>query len=190
MASPTKKQQIMEAAAQLFRDKGYSATSMRDLAQAVHLQASSLYNHISSKQEILCEICFSNAQRFNAGIIAVEEKYSSAKDRVQALIHLHLDVATQDFTSITAFNDEWRHLDEPELSKFRQMRKEYEGRFLAILEDGMTNGEFRRMDTTVTLYTILSSLRWVYDWYKPGKKLSAEDVEQTIIQLILQGLEE
>ena len=59
-----KKTQILEAAAILFRDKGYSATSMRDLASVVDLKASSLYNHIKSKQEILREICFDNANRF------------------------------------------------------------------------------------------------------------------------------
>ena len=69
----TKKEIIQEAAAHLFRDKGYSATSMRDLAEAVNLKASSLYNHISSKEEILRNICFDNAHRFISGMEEVEK---------------------------------------------------------------------------------------------------------------------
>ena len=72
MTPKPKKQIIQEAAVRLFRDKGYSATSMRDLADAVNLKASSLYNHISSKEEILKDICFENAHRFLDGMEEVE----------------------------------------------------------------------------------------------------------------------
>ena len=188
MIEVSKKQRIMEAAAQLFRDKGYSATSMRDLAQAVHLQASSLYNHIASKQEILREICFNNAHRFNAGIREVEQTFSHAPERVKALISMHLEIATRDFTSITAFNDEWRHLEEPHLTEFRTLRKDYENRFKAILIAGMEAGQFKSVDPTIALHTLLSSLRWVYDWYQPGKAQGLDEIEQTILTMLLDSL--
>lgn len=188
MSEKTKKQIILEAAAELFRDKGYPATSMRDLAQAVSLQASSLYNHISSKQEILREICFSNARRFLLGIDHIEQHHRSATARVAALIELHIQIATEDFTSITAFNDEWRHLEEPSLSRFREWRKQYEARFRRIIETGMENGEFRELDPQIALYTVLSSLRWVYDWYGPNRRLSAGKLSESIINIIMGGL--
>ncbi|MGH1436017.1 MAG: TetR/AcrR family transcriptional regulator [Lewinella sp.] len=185
----SKKQRIMEAAAKLFRDRGYSATSMRDLAKAVHLQASSLYSHINSKQEILKDICFQNAHRFLAGIEQIEQTGQPPREQIRQLIFLHLNVATSDATSITAFNDEWRHLEEPDLGQFIKLRKRYENRFLAIIQQGITEGTFKEIDPTISMYTILSSLRWVYDWYQAGKTTSIQDVGDQITLIVLAGIE-
>jgi TetR/AcrR family transcriptional regulator, cholesterol catabolism regulator len=98
-----KKQRILEAAARLFRDKGYSATSMRDLAGAVNLKASSLYNHIDSKEEILQEICLANASRFHQGMEQIRElPEDDPLGRLEALLKLHIRIATQDVTSVTS----------------------------------------------------------------------------------------
>ena len=185
----SKKQLIMEAAAKLFRDRGYSATSMRDLAKAVHLQASSLYSHINSKQEILKDICFQNAHRFLAGIEKIEKENRPPREQIRQLIFLHLEVATSDATSITAFNDEWRHLEEPDLGQFINLRKRYENRFLAIIQQGIAEGTFKDIDSTISMYTILSSLRWVYDWYQAGKTTSIQDIGEQITNIVLAGIE-
>ncbi|MEL6836483.1 MAG: TetR/AcrR family transcriptional regulator [Bacteroidota bacterium] len=185
----SKKQMIMEAAAKLFRDRGYSATSMRDLAKAVHLQASSLYNHIKSKQEILKEICFHNARHFLAGIEQIVQEEASPAQQLEALILLHLRVATSDATSITSFNDEWRHLEQPELEQFINLRKRYEAHFRDIIEKGIAAGDFRQVDPNIVMYTILSSLRWVYDWYRPERADSIEEIGQEIVSLVLKGLQ-
>jgi AcrR family transcriptional regulator len=188
MADKGKKEVILEAAALLFRDRGYSATSMRDLAQAVHLQASSLYNHISGKQDILREICFRNAQRYREGMKAVENQGGTPAQRIEELIALHLQIATEDTTSITAFNDEWRHLEEPALSEFVQLRKDYEARFKHIIEQGIADGSFQQVDPNYALYTLLSALRWVYDWYKPERAALLPGVQTSITRLLLDGL--
>lgn len=187
--SKTKKQIIFEAAALLFRDKGYSATSMRDLAEQVNLKASSLYNHIGSKEEILREICFANAGHFNQGMATVEAMEASAADKVRALIRMHINVATSDFTSVTAFNDEWRHLSEPHLSEFKALRRDYEKRFQTIIEAGIQRGEFKPLDSFTALYTIFSSVRWLYDWYKPERQVTPDQLYEQISTLLMSGLE-
>lgn len=184
----SKRDEIREAAARLFRDKGYAATSMRDLAGAVDIKASSLYNHFDSKEDILRQICFDNAQRFLAGLQEVESSAVSATEKLQALIGLHIRIATEDLTSITAFNDEWRHLNEPYLSEFKTIRRDYERRFQAIMEDGMNKGELRPMDPHIATYTLFSSMRWLYDWYKSGKRISTDDLQRDISALLMNGL--
>jgi AcrR family transcriptional regulator len=185
----SKKQMIMEAAASLFRDRGYAATSMRDLAKAVHLQASSLYNHISSKQDLLREICFQNAHHFLQGIEQIEASVDSPVQRIEKLIQLHLYIVTTDATSVTSFNDEWRHLNEPDLSKYIQLRKRYEQRFKAVLQSGIDQQVFRPVDAMVAMNTILSSLRWVYDWYQPERAESLPAIGDSITRMILGGLQ-
>ncbi len=186
--SKSKKQTILEAAAELFRDRGYVATSMRDLAEAVNLKASSLYNHISGKEEILQLICFQNAHRFLAGMKNVENQSTSYTDKVRSLIHLHIQIATEDFTSITAFNDEWRHLSEPELGKFKELRREYEQRFKNIIQEGIDAGEFADLEPTIALFTVISSVRWIYDWYKPNRTINLSQLEDQVASILLKGI--
>ena len=188
MAGKSKRQIILEAAARSFRDKGYQATSMRDLADAVNLKASSLYNHISSKEEILKDICFENAHRFLDGMEEVEVMPVTATEKVEALLRLHIRTATGDAASVMAFNDEWRHLTEPLLGEFMDLRKDYERRFLAILQSGMQAGQFQDIEPIIALHTLFSSIRWLHDWFQPGKKLSAAEVEEDMVRMVMKGL--
>lgn len=184
----TKRQVIFEAAAKLFRDKGYSATSMRDLAETVHLKASSLYNHIGSKEEILRDICFENAQRFHQKMEEVEQLDITATEKVKTLIRFHIHIATEDVTSVTAFNDEWRHLSEPHLSEFKALRRDYESRFQAIIEEGIRKGAFKNLNAFTALYTIFSSVRWLYDWYKPERNVTPDELYEQMATLLMSGL--
>lgn len=183
-----KRTEIREVAARLFRDKGYAATSMRDLAQAVDIKASSIYNHFESKEDILRQICFDNAEHFLEGLNTVEQSGGSAADKLRALIALHIQIAIEDITSIIAFNDEWRHLNEPHLSAFIAIRRDYERRFQAIVEDGIRNGELRPIHPHIATYTLFSSIRWLYDWYRSGKSISVEHLQRDISELLMNGL--
>lgn len=188
-ATLTRKETIYREAARLFREKGYRASSMRDLAQRVGLEASSLYNHIRSKEEILQDICFENAEKFLQGMTTVEMEGGSPPEQVEALIRLHIRIAIEAPTSITVFNDEWRHLSEPHISRFLGMRRNYEQRFLNILKRGIKHGLFRKVNPTTALYTLLTSLRWMHYWHHEEKSGSEEEVIQDMLQLLLGGLE-
>lgn len=184
-----KKQIVFEAAAELFMEKGYLAASMRELAERVGLeQASSLYNHLKSKEEVLRKICLENADKFISGISAVEQSNVSAPEQLKSLIHLHISIAVEDPTSVTVFNDECRHLSEPYLSDFLNKRKDYENRFKAIIISGIEKGLFKNIDATVALYTILTSVRWIHYWYKPERNVSVEKLEADVFTLLVEGL--
>ncbi len=185
----TKKELVFEAAGKLFMEKGYLAASMRELAERVGLeQASSLYNHLKSKEEVLRKICFDNAQKFINGISEIEKQPVSSSEKIKQLIALHIRVATEDITSVTVFNDEWRHLSEPYLSDFLALRRDYENRFKKIIDEGILSGEFKKTHSNVALYTILTSVRWIHYWYNEERDLGPKDLEKDIINLLLTGL--
>ncbi len=186
----TKKELVFEAAGKLFMEKGYLSASMRELAERVGLeQASSLYNHLKSKEEVLRKICFDNAHKFINGISEIEKQQVSSSEKIKQLITLHISVAIDDFTSVTVFNDEWRHLSEPYLSDFLALRRDYETRFKKIIDEGILGGEFKKTHSIVALYTILTSVRWLHYWYNQERELSREDLEKAITSLLLTGLE-
>ncbi len=182
------KENIYKTAAILFRDKGYKATSMRELAMAVGLEASSLYSHIKSKEEILQKICLENADRFTQKMTEVEASNDTDTDKMKALISYHVKVAIEDVTSVTIFNNEWRNLSEPHLSQFLEYRKNYEQKFMALIQNGMKNGEFATMDATVAFYMIFTSIRWIHYWYKPDRHVNQEELVGNVNFMILNGL--
>jgi AcrR family transcriptional regulator len=189
-----KKEAIYEAAAQLFREKGYKAASMRDLAERVDLKVSSLYSHIGSKEELLQKICFDNAQLFIEGMNLVERQDISTIEKIKALIALHVDIAVENPSSVTVFNDEWKHLTSDgaasNLSTFLRLRKEYENRFKEIINQGIKEGTLKKVNSNIALYTILTSVRWLHYWYKPARSIQPELLKEQIAGLLLNGLAE
>lgn len=181
-----KKEQIYLEAIRLFREKGYPSTSMRDLAQRVGLEPSSLYSHIRSKEEILQSICFDCANRFLEGMKAIMEDERKAHGRIRALIDLHITIAYDDPASITVFNDEWRHLSEPYLSDFLSMRKTYEQSLIEILKEGIDSGELITVKPEIAMYCILSALRWVH--LRHPETIDRQQLVDSIGNILLGGL--
>jgi len=183
-----RKEAIYAAAARLFREKGYPATTMRELASAVGLEASSLYAHISSKADLLEQICFAAARAFLSGIERVEQECSDPLTQIRELIALHVHIALEDPTSQTVFNDEWRHLPPDRLAEFLHMRRQYEQRFRAIIENGQQRGLIRSMDPQTILLTLLSGLRWIHSGrVQPGLS-DADRLSDGIATLLIQGV--
>jgi AcrR family transcriptional regulator len=183
-----KKDLIYKEAAKLFREKGYTASTMRDLAERVQLKASSLYSHIGSKEEILRKICFDNANHFVNGMEHVELMQTSSVEKIKTLLLLHIKAAIEDTTSVTVFNDEWRHLTEPNLGKFVMLRKDYENRFRKIIKEGIKKNELKKLDTEILLYSLLNAVQWLHYWYRPNRKIKTKDLENNIIVMLMDGI--
>src|SRR3954471_14961700 len=99
----TRKEQIFRKAAELFREKGYAASSMRDLAQLLGIEAASLYSHIKSKEEILRNLCFDMATEFRKSLEEVEKQDLSASERLRKGIIGHIQVMAKDLTASAVF---------------------------------------------------------------------------------------
>src|ERR1700754_1008182 len=107
----SRKEHIFRTAAELFREKGYVASSMRDLAQKLGIEAASRYSHIRSKEEILHNICFDMAAEFRKSLEEVEkQKNLTASERLRSGIIGHVQVMARDLTASAVFMNEHRHL--------------------------------------------------------------------------------
>lgn len=182
----SKKQIIVNAAADLFKDKGYKAASIRDLATKVGLEPSSIYSHIKSKEELLGEICMGCAMKFTEGMKQISNSDISAQNKVKTLIALHLNIAFDNLASITVFNDEWRYLPEPILSEFLVLRKDYEKKFKKILTDGKSEHVFYFEHTDIVFNVIIKTLSWSYSGVKKYKK---DELQQELTRFILHALD-
>jgi len=183
-----RKQQIIEKATQLFQKQGYAATSMRDLAGYIGIEAASLYSHIKSKEEILQTICFQMANDFFQSLEKIELEKLSADEKLKKAVISHVKVLTKDSAASTVFFSEWRHLSESYLKDFLTMRNNYENKFIQILIDGHKEGVFKKMDAKFTVLALLSSINWMPSWYKPEGKLTPEEIAENVTDVFINGL--
>jgi AcrR family transcriptional regulator len=183
-----RKEEIRSAAAKLFGEKGFAASSVRDIAQAVGLGAASLYNHMGSKDELLTSICFRCAESFSEGMERIDASENNPVEKIKRLVRLHIDIALHDKSSITVFNDEWKHLQEPFLSSFLQMRRSYETTYLRIISDGMQQQLLEKRDPRLVYQMILSSLRWLHQSGMKKLNVSEKEITEQILSLLIKGI--
>ncbi len=114
---PTRKQEIIQVAASLFKEKGYSAVSMRDIAQAMDIKAASLYNHISGKQEILSSLIVNVAEAFTSEMSQIISTSLTPIQKIKKVIEIHIDITVNYSENIATLNNDWMHLEGDELKK-------------------------------------------------------------------------
>ena len=186
----TRRLQIEEAASELFRERGYAATSVRDIAQALNLQGGSLYAHMASKEDVLWSIVIRAADRFNAqvGPIAADTSASPA-DRLADMIRAHIGVVTSIQQDAAVFLHEWRFLSLPRRAEMSARRDEYEQLFREVIGEGIGRGLFRAVDPRLTAAAILSALNGIATWYSPSGALSQAQIADQHADLFLHALE-
>jgi len=187
--SLSRKEQVIRKGAELFRIKGYAASSMRDLAQLLGIEAASLYSHIKSKEEILQNLCFDMAAEFRKSLEEVEKQKLTASEKLKKGIIGHIQVMAKDLTASAVFMNEHRHLSAPYLRDFLLLRINYINRFKEIIEDGIEKGEFKEnIDKKLAVMTLFSSLNWMPQWYDPYSHIVPEDLGQQLADMLINGL--
>lgn len=188
MKRSKRKNEIYSAAVRLFRERGYAAASMRDLAERVGIEASSLYSHISSKEEILRDICMDCSQMFEKGMEEVLAMDGTYLEKVNALMRLHFDIALHHPSSATVFNDEWKHLPEASLEKFIASRRTYEAAFRNIIKEGIAAGEFAQRSSKVVFNIIINSTKWLHNYPRKMSKQELDKFKKDIFSFIESGI--
>ncbi len=187
----SRKEQVIRSAAELFKEKGYAASSMRDLAQKLGIEAASLYSHIKSKEEILQTLCFDMAADFRESLEKVEKQNVSASEKLSLGIIGHVNVMARDLTASAVFMNEHRHLSNPYLRNFLLLRINYINRFKAIIEEGIAKGEFKKnIDTKLAVMTLFSSLNWMPMWYSPEGSIEPKELGQQLANMLVNGLKQ
>lgn len=179
---------ILQKAAAMFREKGFSATSMRDLAESVGIEAASLYNHIKSKNEILEAICFEVANRFNTNMDAIEASNQKSINKVETLLRFHIQQMVENYEEVYVSDREWKHLSDPYLSNFHNQRRTYRKRFASIIEDGIKKNEIKKIDAPTAVMIVLHAVSGIESWHRSKTKMNAQELEDNMITIFIDGL--
>lgn len=184
-----RKAEILEQAARLFLERGFKSTSVRDIAAAVGIEASSLYSHIKSKEDILVLLCDACAERYT-GVLSkiMATPGQTGIDQLKQILSFHIDNAFQDPTSSTVFSDEWKNLPSERIEKFLIDRKEYENKWQAVIQDCIRQGSIREGEPAVIMHTLISSVRWIHHTKRKFTDKEQKSAKETILSMLFDGL--
>ena len=186
--SPRKKK-FLDESLKMIHEKGYKATTMRDLAERMGFEVSNIYNFIESKEALLESYLFQISEDFHSGIDHILESSYSPTEKLKALVSLNINLTSTKPYQVGLLVNEWRNLKEPKLIKFTDRRDEYEQKVRVIIEEGIDNGEFRPFDMDIITHAILSSVRWIYYWYTDhSEEVNPVELEKQLTEFVLGGV--
>jgi AcrR family transcriptional regulator len=188
----TRRREIEDAASSLFHQHGYSGTSVRDIARALDIQGASLYAHVTSKQDVLWSIVERTATRFetaaDAALAGADDPVAGPGSRLAALVRAHVGVITDDVQRASVFVHEWRSLAAERRAAIGLRRDAYEGRFRAVIRDGIAAGTFAPVDPVVAAAFILTALNGLVAWYRPDGRLEPSALADQMADLALRAV--
>ena len=185
-----RRQAIEDVASTLFHERGYAATSVRDIARALDIRGASLYAHVASKEEVLWAIVDRAAGAFEraADEALAATSGSGAGKRLAELVRAHVRVITADPELASVFVHEWRHLAEPRREAILRRRDAYEAHFRNLIAEGRRAGEFDAVDSRLASTFILTALNGIATWYGPAGRVSAVELANRYADLALRSV--
>jgi len=179
---------ILDAAAQVIRQKGFHGASMADIAGAVQLQKASLYHHVSSKQEILLALLDRALEMLFEQIDVVAKQSLPADEKLRQMIQVYLRLLADNSDLSTVLLFEHRSLEPAQHKRHIPNRDRFEALWRDVLDDGVRAGLFNCPDTALAVRALMGILNWTLTWYRADGPLSIEQIADQYTNLLLNGL--
>jgi AcrR family transcriptional regulator len=183
----SRRDDILRAAARMFRQRGFADTGMRDIAEAADLSAANLYHYFRGKDEILFYCQDRALDRMLDAVGRAGRDSSDAVDRLRRVLTTHLRVMLDEVEGASA------HLQIESLPpalrvKVVQKRDRYERAVRRLIEDGARAGSMVAGDPAVVARAMLGALNWTVTWYRPDGKLSADAIGAATADFLVRGV--
>lgn len=179
---------ILDAAAQVFRQKGFHGASMSDIAGALDVQKASLYHHVTSKQEILLALLDRALGMLTDHIASIAAQALPADQKLRLMIRGYLSALADnaDLTAVLLF--EHRSLDKKSHSRHVPQRDTFEALWRDVLNEGVRTKVFDLKDTGLAVRALMGVMNWTLTWYRPEGDKSIEQIADDYSDFVLKGM--
>jgi AcrR family transcriptional regulator len=184
--SAYKKERILEEAVKLFYERGFSGTTLDDIAGKLGVTKPFIYTHFRSKVELLEAICRPTIEMSLEAIASAAEREGPASERLFRGVVAFSKVVLQRQANIAVYFREEKNLSEAGLEDINALRKRFDRVLSELLEEGAKADEFRIADIRVAALAIGGMVSWAYTWYQPEGRLSIDDVGIKLARFALQ----
>jgi AcrR family transcriptional regulator len=180
--------ELQRVATELFRERGFHATSMQDLAEALGLNRGSIYHYIAAKDDLLWTIVSDALDRLVACVRPELDGEGSGEARVRRAIAAHLRFAANNLNELSLLQIELRSLPPARRQALVGRRDAYEAHWRRAIAEGIVDGSFRPLDVRLAGFILLSTCNWFTQWYRPDGPLAVEELARTLADLLVGGL--
>jgi AcrR family transcriptional regulator len=185
---PVTEQRIVDAAVDLFYERGYHATTMRDIASAVGIKAGSLYNHYAGKQEILLRICLETSRQLYEGALAALEGIDDVEEQLRRYIIWHVTFHAERHQASRVTDTQLHVLEQSNRVAVVEVRDAHEQLLRGILKRGARQRRWRSGDLKVISIGIETMCTEVDAWYRADGSLSPEQIGTIYADFVRRGL--
>jgi AcrR family transcriptional regulator len=185
---PKTMEAIRKSGLRLIFEHGYAAMSLRQLAAEVGIQSGSLYNHISTKQELLFELIRDHINELLRQLDRALQGKTRPVDKLRAFTEFHVTYHMNRKREVFIANSELRSLEPKNYAAIVALRGAYERRLAEILSEGVAAGEFEVVDAQVATFAILALLTGLTTWYRPGGRLTKDAIVAAHAKLVLSSV--
>jgi AcrR family transcriptional regulator len=179
---------IRAAALRLFRQKGYHAASMQDIADAVGLYKGSLYYYVASKEGLLVQLFEGRADQVLSEIEAAASGSGIARERLRAMVRAYVIGVLRNLDSVHVYLREEQALPPAALRQVHRQQDAMRGHFERVIVEGMRGGDFVRSDPKLAALALLGMSTWVHRWYRPrgrlGETAIADDLAERAVRML------
>lgn len=184
-----RRQEVINAAAKVFAQRGYHATSIEDLIAATGMTRGGIYHYTASKQELLLSIVQELMEPLLARAQEILDAPGSSEERLRRLMEVWLQHVAAHRDHMIVFSRERGTLQRtPEWRAVRQARARFEGMLASVLQAGEQDGSFSVGDPQMALLMILGSVNYVPEWLDVSGRLSPAEIAERYCDLLLNGL--
>ena len=184
----SRRAEICRTAAQIFRDRGYDATSVSDIARTLGITKAGLYHYFESKEALLFEITAYGLDRVRDEVIVPARALRDPEARLRQLVIRHASIATQGRGAIAQLVDEVRALPPPARKRVEERMRAYFDLVRGTLVELRSAGRLRDVDPTVATFSLIGTILWLPRWFRQNGRLSREQVANEIANIALGGL--
>ncbi len=187
-ADVSTQERILDKAAELFWKKGYAATTTREIAASLGIRQASLYHHVASKENLLCQLCVTSLEGLLLEVQSAVNESNSPEGRIRLLVHAHLSTLLTYRTRHALMLKELRALSGTCRRQVVGLRKRYEKLVLSILNHGRSVGAVRTDIPTKYLgLALLNILNWAVLWFHDDDALSSDQLADIFARTYIQG---
>ncbi len=180
-----KRERIIATAVELFHNNGLGNTTLEAVADRMNVTKPFIYSHFRSKSELLAEIC---AHGIRASLEVLNRAVASegtSTEKVQTMVRDFMLAVLENQGHIAIYTREQKHLAKVDSDAIDNMRREFDRKFSALLNEGVANGEFIVDDVQMASLAIGGIVSWSYVWYRPTGRLTPLETAQSVTNLVL-----
>jgi AcrR family transcriptional regulator len=183
------KGRILKVAAELFMERGYGGTSVRDIGERAGVGQSSLYHHVHSKGDLLQQLHQTFAQELIADLEAVTSSGAPAAKQLRQVIHVFLTNVQTHQSRVTVYLREHHALPEEFKEQIQHDRDHIDALVDAVIQRGIDTREFRDdLDVHLTRLAVLGMCNWSYEWYHPSGTSTMSEISDYFADFALRGM--